>query len=192
MPKVQLFAPQATRTVEIPVRRRKDRLPIPPSRHREAVFACLREMHPRFDAAGITENDYWTMVKSEFGILSCSELKDSEWARLSATLNACRRDAELFNKLLAKVKAHTAEAVRVQDATPVIFAAPEETIVDPCFVIRRDRVDATQKVVFIGEFSDNVRQRCQDHADKTRCIVELYHNGQKPETFYPSLECSPV
>lgn len=113
------------------------------------------------------------------------------WARLSATLNACRREPELFNRLVAKVKAHAAKQAKVTDAAPVVFADPEDTL-NTCFVIRRHRTTGEEKILFIGELSDDVRKRCQSHADKTRCIVFLYHGGQKPQPFYPSLSCSPV
>lgn len=197
MPHVRLFGSDAPRAVEIPPPSGKGTVPIPPepptedSRHRRAVFACLRDLEVHFETAGITDADYWTMVKSEFSIVSRSELSVSMWARLSATLNACRRDPQLFNRLVAKVKAHAAESVPVEDASPIIFADPEDTI-DTCFVIRRDRITGTEKVIFVGEFSDDVSHRCQAHADKTRCIVQLYHAGQTPEPFYPTLECSPV
>lgn len=202
MPHVKLFGnPHATRAVEIPSPSGKGSgVPIPPAdsedpgdgRHRRAVFACLRELEVHFDTAGITEADYWEAIKKDFSISSRSALSDSEWARLSATLNACRRDPELFNRLVAKVKAHTAEAVPVEDASPLIFADPEDTI-DTCFVIRRDRTTGTEKVIFVGEFSDDVSHRCQEHADKTRCIVQLFHAGQKPQPFFPLREgCSPV
>ena len=158
------------------------------NRHKRAVFAALSDMESRFEDAGITEADYLAMVRAEFSVASLSELSESMWARLSATLNACRRDPDMFNRLVAKVKAH----IPVTDASPIIFADPEDTFSDTCFVIRRHRSTGEEKVLFIGELSDDVRKRCQSHADKSRCIVFLYHAGQKPQPFYPSLSCSPV
>ena len=193
MPKVRLFGSNGQTTVDVPPPSGNGTVPIPPpadtgdGRHRRAVFACLDDMQVLFDTAGISHLDYWNCIKSEFGIVSRSELSESEWARLSASLNACRRDPAMFNRLVAKVKAHTAP---LTDASPVIFADPEDTI-STCFVIRRDRITGTEKLIFIGEFSDEIRERCQQHADKTRCIVQLYHAGRKPEAFHPTLKCSP-
>lgn len=156
------------------------------SRHRKAVFAALSDMQTLFDTAGISDTDYWAMVKSEFEIVSRSELSESMWARLGATLNAARRHPEIFNRLVAKVKAHIAkEKPPLTDAAPVIFAEPEDTT-STCFVIRRDRTDGTEKVIFVGDYSEEVRERCQNHADKTRCIVQLFHAGQTPVPFYPT------
>ena len=56
------------------------------------------------------------------------------WARLSATLNACRRDADMFDRLVAKVKAHTAKNTPLKDAETVVFAEPDEAL-STCFVI---------------------------------------------------------
>lgn len=157
-------------------------------KNRKAVFAALGELEPRFDKVGITDADYWDMIKTEFSIVSRTELSDAMWARLSATLNACRRDPDLLNKLVAKVKAHTAIVqIPVTDASPFVFAEPEDTV-NSCFVIRRDRTDGTETVIFVGAFSDAVKERCQTHADTSRCIVQLYHAGNDPEPYYPSRE----
>lgn len=188
---VKLFGSSGETTVTLPVPSGKGSIPIPSddtNRHTRAVFAALSDMQPRLEAAGISEADYLAMVRAEFSVASCSELSDSEWARLSATLNACRRDPDMFDRLVAKVKAHR---VPVTDATPVVFADPEDTL-DTCFVIRRHRTTGKEKVIFVGELSDDVRKRCQSHADKSRCIVFLYHAGEKSEPFYPALSCSPV
>lgn len=192
---VRLFGSSGQTTVTLPTPSGKGSILIPTedtNLHTRAVFAALSDLETRFETAGITEADYLAMVRSEFSVASLSELSDSMWARLSATLNACCREPELFNRLVAKVKAHTAKQTPLTDATQVIFADPEDTFSDTCFVIRRDRKTGSEKVIFIGEVSDEVHQRCQAHADKTRCIVFLYHAGQKPQPFYPTQVCNPV
>ena len=188
---VQLFGSSGQTTVTLPIPSGEGSIPIPPDNkniHYRAVFACLRDLETRFETAGITEADYLKMLREDLEVESLSQLSDSMWARLSATLNACRRDTDMFDRLVAKVKAH---AVPVQDASPFVFAEPEDTV-DTCFVIRRHRTTGEEKILFIGELSDDVRERCQSHADKTRCIVFLYYAGQKPQPFYPALTCSPV
>lgn len=52
-----------------------------------------------------------------------------------------------------------------------------------CFVIRQN-ADATQKIVFAGQFSEDVVSRCQTHADKTGRPCILHHKGQK-RTYTP-------
>ena len=155
----------------------------PDGKHRKTVFARLRDLKPRFDAAGITSGDYWNCIKADFEISSRSELTVPMWARLGATLGACQRDAAMFANLVAKIKRHrdTAKA----DATPIVFTEPNEPL-ETCFVMRLSRKDGAEKIVFIGEMTQETRDRCQQHADKTRCIVRLYHNGQTPEVYYPS------
>ena len=125
MPNVQLSGSSRTRTVEIP-----DPMPVSEPKqdtgngyHRRTTFAVLREMETLFDTAGISEKQYWEMVKSEFNIVSRSQLLESEYARLAATLKACQDDAQLFNALVAKVKAHTT-TVPVDDAAHIVFADP--------------------------------------------------------------------
>ena len=191
---VQLYGRNGHSTVAVPHPRGISRPTPPPdnadSRHRKAVFAALSDMQPLFDTAGISETDYWDCIKSEFGVASRAGLSAPMWARISATLNACRRDPKLFNKMVAKVKAHI-ERQKPIDASPVIFADPEDTI-DTCFVMRRHRTDSTDKLVYVGDLSKDIRERCQAHADKTRSIVFLYHAGQKREPFYPSNGRSPL
>ena len=195
MPRINLFGPNGKQVVDVPLPSGTGHIPIPLNDdhniHSPAVFACLRDLETRFDAAGITEADYLAMERSEFSVASCSELSESMWARLSATLNACRREPDLFDRLVVKVKAHVASQMPLTDASTTIFAEPEEPT-STCFVIRRDRITSEEKVVFIGEFSDSIRERCQTFADNTRCIIFLFHAGQKPQPFYPTLECSPV
>lgn len=193
---VKLFGSTGETTVTLPLGTGKGSISVPPNHdhniHSRAVFACLRDLETRFETAGITESDYLAMVRSEFSVPSLSELSESMWARLSATLNACRRETDLFNRLVAKVRAHAAETVPVQDASPIVFAEPPDTFSDTCFVLRKHRKDGTQEVIYIGEFSESIRERCHAHADKTRDIIFLFHNGQPPEPFYPTLEVSPV
>ena len=193
MPNVQLSGSSRTRTVEIP-----DPMPVSEPKqdtgngyHRRVTFAVLRDLETLFDTAGITEKQYWEMVKSEFNIVSRSQLLESEYARLAATLKACQDDAQLFNALVAKVKAHTTN-VPVNDASHIVFAEPADTLTETCFVLRKPRSKGTDKVVFVGEYTRAINARCQKHADKTRCIVQLYYSGQPPENFYPALDCSPV
>ena len=192
MPKVRLYGSNGQTTVDVPLPSGNGTIPIPPetsetdSRHRKAVFAALSDMETLFDTAGISTQDYWEMVRHDFSIVSRTELSIHEWGRLSATLNCCRRDAAMFNRLVAHVKAvKAAETAQVEDAAPVLFAEPEDTITT-CFVMRLSRQDGIEKLVFLGEFTSETRERCQAHADKSRCIVRLYHAGQKPEPFYPS------
>ena len=183
---VKLFGSGNQKTVAVSSPSGTGHIPIPPpnnNRHCRAVFACLRDLETLFDTAGISEADYLSMVRAEFEVASCSELSESMWARLSATLNACRRDPAMFNRLVAKVKAYMPKPLT--DAAPVVFADPEDTVTT-CFVIRHDRKTGEETVVFVGELSDDVRERCQAHADETRCIVQLYHDGQTPQPFYPT------
>ena len=196
MPNVQLSGSTRTRTVEIP-----DPMPVSEPKlatgngyHQRVTFAVLRDLETLFDTAGITEKQYWEMVKSEFNIVSRSQLLESEYARLSATLKACQKDPQLFNALVAKVKFYrdAQTPVPVTDASHVVFAEPADTLTETCFVLRKHRTNGTDKVVFVGEYTREINARCQTHADKTRCIVQLYYRGQPPENFYPALDCSPV
>ena len=192
MPHVQLFGKGNPRAVEIPAASEPTSESQPDEgrrRHQEAVFACLRDLEVHFETAGISDRDYWEVVKRDFSIVSRSELSASEYARISATLNACRRDPSMFNRLVAKVKAHKVESVPVEDASDIIFADPEDTIDASCFVIRRNK-NGTEKLIFVGVFSADIVSRCQAHADETRCIVFLFHDGEK-QPFFPLREgCS--
>lgn len=148
--------------------------------HQRAVFACLKDLTPRFEHAGITEDDYWQMIRSEFR-MERSEFTEPYWARLSATLNACRRDVKLFRQLVKSIQRHIQHPV---DATPVIFAEPDD--ISTCFVIRQN-TDGTEKVVYLGEFSEGVRERCAAYVKQTQCVISLHHNGQTPEVFRPRI-----
>ena len=125
MPRISLYGPNGGQVIDVPVPTQKGTItpptpdPVKPtdSVHCKAVYAALRDMQTLFDTAGITEADYWSMVRSDLEIVSRTELSVSMWARLSATLNACRRDPAMFNRLVAKVKAHTAAQKSLTDAS---------------------------------------------------------------------------
>ena len=184
---VTLFG-SGQRTVEIPTPTGSGSIPIPTTEdasvHRKAVFACIDELLNRFRLAGVGHGDYWSMVKHQHGITSRKELTACQWAMLSANLNACRRDPAMFDQLVREVKAFKAP---LTDATPVSFAEADEAL-STCFVIRRGRTDSTETLVYLGEFTEDVRPRCQDHANTTKCIVQLFYDGQPPEPFYPTSE----
>ena len=121
MPHVRLIGSDRTRTVLIPAP--NGSIPTAPEQetrngyHQRTTFAVLRDMETLFDTAGISETQYWEMIKIEFNIVSRTELLESEYARIAATLKACQQDPVLFNALVAKVKAH----VPVTDASPSHF-----------------------------------------------------------------------
>ena len=200
MTHINLYSNNGKTTVLLPTAS-KGRVELPPATdigyHRRATFAALNELTNAFRHAGICHSDYWDMVKAELGITSRSEIAESVWALLSAELNACRRDGAAFQRLAASVKQFRAEnppqeVPVVSDATPRVFADPDETL-STCFVIRKGRTDNTENLIYLGEFSEEVRQRTQKHANESRCICLLFHNGQNPQSFHPETNgCSPL
>lgn len=180
---VQLHGSNGTTTVDLS-NSQPTRIPVPESTHREAVFAALRELRPRFKAEGLTTAHYWQLVRSELGIESRTEMSDAMWARLSATLNCCCREKEMFVRLVKQIKGCLQQQqTLLTDATPVLFADPEDTI-STCFVLKTD-ASGKETLVYIGEFSEDVWERCQNYADKMQCLVNLFHNGMPPEPFHP-------
>ena len=115
MPHVQLFGSDVPRTVSIPCPHGKGEIPISPvadaksyyERLSKAVFATLKGMQKRFHTSGISTEDFWSMIKSEYGIVSRTELTVEQWAVIYARLNACRRDARAFNLLVAEVNVYS-------------------------------------------------------------------------------------
>lgn len=199
MPQITLYGSNGQNTVEIPAPTGKGKpveRPAPPppvtpedtGHHRNATFKGLRDLINKFRHAGICESDYWDSVKSELGITRQKEIADPTWAVLAAEVNAARRDEQAFARLVERVQAfrrqNPPDETPAEDALPLLFAEPDEPL-STCFVLQKDRQTGKESLVFFGELTDDVRKRCQEEANETRCILRLYHDGQKPEVFYP-------
>ena len=74
--------------------------------HRRSCFACVRAFVPTLKRHRLTEADLWDAMKDEYNVASRSELDTPQWASLSATFQAAKRDAVLMNVLIKRVKAH--------------------------------------------------------------------------------------
>lgn len=197
MPHVSLFSPHGTREIAVSDRSVATHptptdTPTDTGHHRRATFAALNELINTFRHARICAGDYWDCVKSELGIESRKEIAEPTWALLSAELNAARREPKALESLVLKVRAYidntlSAANTPIEDSTPLAFADPSEPLLT-CFVIRVDRQSSEEHLAYIGEYSPAVRERSQDHANKTRCIVRLYHNGEAPVVYHPQTQ----
>ena len=56
--------------------------------------------------------------------------------------------------------------------------------VQTCRVFRRNMLDQTLKKVYEGPITDDITDRCQKHADLSKCDVELHTTGE-PRIFFP-------
>lgn len=191
MKHINLYSANGKTTVALPTPKGKGRLEIPAEDtgyHMRYTFAVLNDLINLFRRAGICQSDYWDCVKSELGITSRTEIAETVWALLSAEMEACRQDPAAFDRLASRVKAHLAETATedtpLEDATPLAFADPDESL-STCFVLRKDRRTSEESLVYIGEFSESVRDQAQADANESRCIVRLYKDGLPPEAFHP-------
>ena len=193
MPHITLYGSGSERTVEIPPPSGNGRIPVPPveeseesvcRRHQKASFAALDDMQILFDTAGVSHEQFWAMIRSEFSIVSRVELTAEQWAIVSARLNAARRAPRGFNRLVADIKAHDREPrVTLPVEAPPVKSAPVEQV-DTCFVLRRNP-NGEDTLVYLGKYEDGIRERCQKHATQSGCIVRFHYRGRKPEPFYP-------
>ena len=192
--RINLFGDTA-RSIEIPEPIGTGEIPIPADDrlHQRATHAALDDLEARFNTEGVTKSHYWDMIKDLFQIKSRTELSTEHYARLSATLNCCRRDPTTFKALVRKIKAHREKQQpprqpQLTDATPVLFADPEDMVTDTCFVLRLSRENSEPMLIYFGPFDATIEERCQRQADTSRCIVQLFHNGNPPVAFFPSRE----
>ena len=56
--------------------------------------------------------------------------------------------------------------------------------VQTCKVFRRNMIDQTLTKVYEGPVTDDITDRCQKHADLSKCDVELHTTGE-PRIFFP-------
>ena len=191
MPRIQLHGSGTPRTIDVPEPSGRGRVEIPADneKYRKGTFAALRDLINPFRLAGLSESDFWDMIKHQLGITSRKEIEIETWALLSHQLNVARHNPDTLSRLIAKIHQFRAEMlpeeeVPVEDATPIAFAEPDQPL-STCFVIRIVSETGKKKFVFQGEYSEEVEKRCQEHAEKTKCIVHLFHNGQDPIPFKP-------
>lgn len=86
---------------KIQVRRHDDGASIP---HRKATFAAVRKLQPALKKANIDEDTFWNWIKIEYNVESRTQMDPYQWATLSANLNACLRDPQIFHYLVRQIK----------------------------------------------------------------------------------------
>ena len=98
---------------------------------------------------------------------------------LDVTRFYIRKDAEMLFKRYIEAVREKGSLISIREFEK---ANPQK---DTCFVLRKNS-KGEKRLVYIGEFISGIRKRAQDHANATKCLVALYHNGAKPEVFQPA------
>ena len=69
---------------------------------RRKSFGILAELKDKFDAAGITDEDFWSLVKIHFNIMRRRNLGD-HWWEISHILECIQNEQHEFDQLVDRV-----------------------------------------------------------------------------------------
>ena len=72
--------------------------------HKAAAFAAVREIKEKLQNYNISEDQLWAFLKHRYNVKSRKELDTSQWATLTAELQAAKREHELLKYLLRDIR----------------------------------------------------------------------------------------
>ena len=96
--KINLHGPNGTRSLDVPAKQTAPTGPSPdPSAvHRKSCHACIRALR-------INEQRMWGCIKKHYQVESRSNLTVQQWAELSASLQAAKRDPQCREVFLKRI-----------------------------------------------------------------------------------------
>ena len=177
MTRITLHGTNGKRHVAVPTQHvATDTLPDGKRKAQCHAFAIVRNLKPKLAKAGVSDDALWEYVLENHNKTSRAELSEVQWVTIAARLDAVDKDPHLFTSLCGAIKAQ----------------------IGTCRAYR-EHPNGSFKNVYEGIITDAIRHRCQQHADKSGCIVRLHGaDGQdsverfNPKVFAKDLDCPPV
>lgn len=143
--------------------------------HRRQAFSIVKNLTPKLKKAGLSDKALWTYFLSAHQVCSRKDLTEKDWVVIAARLSAAERDSTLFGFMVKDIKSViTCRAYRIHN-------------------------DGTFKKVYDGIITEDIEERCQNHADASGCTVRLHGaDGEDGIVFFeptepvPDPNCPPI
>ena len=102
----------------------------------KAAFALATKLKDKLEQQGISQENFWSYVKTRFGVESRNQMSEVDWTTLAAELTAASSKKELFQEFIKKIRqietaSQESEVTKPDDAEPVVVEAMPTEPVQP-------------------------------------------------------------
>ena len=100
----------------------------------KAAFALATKLKDKLEQQSISQENFWSYVKTRFGVESRNQMSEVDWTTLAAELTAASSKKELFQEFIKKIRqietaSQESEVTKPDDAKPVVVEAmPTESV----------------------------------------------------------------
>ena len=100
----------------------------------KAAFALATKLKDKLEQQSISQENFWSYVKTRFGVESRNQMSEVDWTTLAAELTAASSKKELFQEFIKKIRqietaSQESEVTKPDETEPVIVEAmPTETV----------------------------------------------------------------
>ena len=74
------------------------------SNAQKSAFAQVNRLNKRLLRVGITQDDFWAIIKKRFKVESRNDITEAEWTLLAAELSAADKDRAIFSELVEQIR----------------------------------------------------------------------------------------
>ena len=95
----------------------------------KAAFALAAKLKDKLEQQSISQENFWSYVKTRFGVESRNQMSEVDWTTLAAELTAASSKRELFQEFIKKIKQIQAASQESEVTKPADTPTEPEPIV---------------------------------------------------------------
>ena len=95
----------------------------------KAAFALATKLKDKLEQQSISQENFWSYVKTRFGVESRNQMSEVDWTTLAAELTAASSKRELFQEFIKKIKQIQAASQESEVTKPADTSTEPEPIV---------------------------------------------------------------
>ena len=95
----------------------------------KAAFALATKLKDKLEQQSISQENFWSYVKTRFGVESRNQMSEVDWTTLAAELTAASSKRELFQEFIKKIKQIQAASQESEVTKPADTPTEPEPIV---------------------------------------------------------------
>lgn len=94
----------------------------------KAAFALATKLKDKLEQQSISQENFWSYVKTRFGVESRNQMSEVDWTTLAAELTAASSKKELFQEFIKKIRqietaSQESEVAKPDETEPVVVEA---------------------------------------------------------------------